>query len=420
MITLQGATLIDGLGGDPVPNVTIVLDGDRIASVGPAADNQPGTQPGETVDLTGMTILPGLIDMHAHLCWAPNLDDPMTVLQDDPYVPDSYLALWGASHADMLLKAGFTTVRDAFAYQGHATSLALRDVIGHGALPGPRIVPAGYAGVTGTEVDMRMAPFVPRPPSHTADGPWELRRRVRECAREGYEWIKTFTSGGRIAGGQEEDVWYVNHSQPEMDAIVDEAHQLGMGVMVHATTPDAIKRALVAGADTIEHGWPLDEELIDLFGEKDATLVPTISVYSPRGFLREGVEQALWNRATRQFEKRMNSFRRAYEQGVRIAVGTDIIPSMPTAKPTESAFELAWMVEQGMSPSDAIKAGTSIAANVLGMSASIGSIQPGLLADLIVVEGDPIADIGVLEMGLRYVYKGGVRVVTRSSTESPA
>jgi imidazolonepropionase-like amidohydrolase len=267
---------------------------------------------------------------------------------------------------------------------------------------------------------MRMAPFVPRPPSHAADGPWELRRRVRECAREGYEWIKTFTSGGRIAGGQEEDVWYVNHSQPERDAIVDEAHQLGMGVMVHATTPDAIKRALVAGADTIEHGWPLDQELIDLFGEKDATLVPTISVYSPRGFLREGVQEALWNRATHQFENRMNSFRRAYEQGVRIAAGTDIIPSMPTVKPAESAFELVWMVEQGMSPTDAIKAGTSIAAEVLGMSDSIGSIRPGLLADLIVVEGDPIADIRVLETGLRSVYKGGVRVATRPGGESQA
>ena len=104
------------------------------------------------IDATGKTILPGLIDMHAHLCWAPNLADPMTAIRDDPYVPDSYLALWGASHADILLKAGFTTVRDAFAYQGHATSLALRDVIQHGALPGPRIVPAGYAGVTATEV----------------------------------------------------------------------------------------------------------------------------------------------------------------------------------------------------------------------------------------------------------------------------
>jgi imidazolonepropionase-like amidohydrolase len=412
MITLTGATLIDGSGGYPIRDATVVLDGERIASAGPGADavTPPGS---EVINCAGMTILPGLVDLHAHLCWAPNLVEPNAALRDDPYVPESYLVLWGAAHARALLNAGFTTVRDGFAYAGHSTSLALRDAIRHGAVPGPRIVAAGYAGATGTEVDMRMAPYVPRPESYTSDGPWALRRRVRQCAREGYEWIKTFTSGGRVAGAQEEDIWYVNHTLPEMEAIVDEAHQFGMGVMVHATTRDAIKLALVAGADTIEHGWPLDKELIDLFGERDATLVPTISVYSNRGFNRDEVETALKNRARHQFENRMNSFRRAYEAGVRIAVGTDVMPSMPTMRPGDSAFELAFMVEQGMTPSDAIASATSVAAKVLGMTDSIGTVRPGLFADVIVVDGDPLADISVLETGLRLVFKGGVCVVRR-------
>jgi imidazolonepropionase-like amidohydrolase len=420
MIALTGATLLDGsAAAEPVHPSTVILDGERIKAAGAASDIDIPPD-AEVVDCTGQTILPGLIDLHAHLCWAPNLANPFVALRDDPYVPDSYLALWGAAHGRALLEAGFTTVRDAFAYAGTSTSLALRDAINHGAVPGPRIIPAGYAGGTGTEVDMRMAPYVPRPVSYTADGPWALRQRVRQCAREGYEWIKTFTSGGRVAGGQEEDVWYVNHTPDEMRAIVEEAHQFGMGVMTHATTPDAIRLAVEAGVDTIEHGWPLDEALIDLFLEHDTTLVPTISVYSPRGFNRDQVETALKNRARNQFEFRMNSFRRAYAAGVRIAVGTDIIPSMPTMRPEESAFEIAFMVEQGMSPADAIAGATSIAANVLGMSEQIGTVRPGLFADLLIVDGDPLADVGVLEHRLRAVWKEGRCVARRDAATLPA
>jgi imidazolonepropionase-like amidohydrolase len=416
VLALIGGRVIDGLGSGPTGPVVILIDPPRIRAVGPA-DRVVIPEGTERIEIHGSTVLPGLLDLHAHLCWKPNLVDRLVAAREDPLTPDSVLALWGSAHATALLQAGFTTVRDGFAWHGRFTSLALREAIADGAIKGPRIVAAGYAGMTGTEVDIRMSPNVPRPYGVAADGPWELRKRVRECVRDGYDWIKTFTSGGRVAGGQEEDVWYVSHTSDEMNALVDEAHRFGTRVMVHATTRDAIALAVNAGADTVEHGWPLDDELIELMLKKGIALVPTISVYSERGFLRDGVEAPLRARAQRQFESRMGSFRRAYEAGVTIAAGTDVIPSMPTMTPGESAFELTMMVRQGMRPLDAIRAATSVPAQLLGMEGSIGSVVPGLFADLLVAEGDPTEDITVLERCVRLVLKEGVIEVDRRGTE---
>jgi imidazolonepropionase-like amidohydrolase len=406
LLALVGATVIDGTGAPATAPASLLIEGDRIAAVAPRADLEI-PEAATVIDVPGLTVLPGLIDLHAHLCWAPNLEDPMIVAQDDPFVPDSYMAMWGVHHAAAYLQAGFTTVRDAFAWSGRRTSLALRDAIRDGAVRGPRIVPAGYAGMTGTEVDIRMPPTVPRPYGFVADGPWELRKRVRECVREGYEWIKTFTTGGRVSGGQEVDTWYVNHTPEEMDAIVDEAHRFGVGVMVHTSTREGIKLALDAGVDTVEHGWPLDDELIGLMLAKDIALVPTISVYSERGFLRDGVQPELRARAENQIASRAASFERAYAAGVRIGHGTDVHPPMPTMRPSEAAFELATYVRLGMDPMDAIVSATGGAARILGMQEDVGTLVPGRIADVIVVDGDPLADPSVLEHGVRLVIAGG-------------
>jgi imidazolonepropionase-like amidohydrolase len=276
--------------------------------------------------------------------------------------------------------------------------------------------------MTGSIVDMRIPPEMERPYGYTADGPWELRKRAREVLRDGFDWIKSFTSGGRTPGNQEEDVWYTNHTPEEMQALVSEVHTFGARVMVHATTPEAIKIAVEAGADTIEHGWPLDDELIGMMLERGTFLVPTLSVYTERGFLGENVAEPLRLRAERQFDSRVASFQRAYKAGVKIATGSDIAPSLPTMPHGQNAFELTTMVRYGMTTMDAIVASTSSAAEALGLEGNVGTLTPGKRADVLVVRGDPLDDITCLETGVVSVFKAGRRVVSNVSsgaTERP-
>ncbi|HZQ06184.1 MAG TPA: amidohydrolase family protein [Anaerolineae bacterium] len=400
-------------------NSLVLIEGAKIRAIGDA-DRASIPENAVVLDVSGMTVLPGLMDLHTHLCFVPN-PDPWVAATDDLLAPESWATLWGVAHARAALHAGFTTVRDAFNHHGQTGALALARAVEAGLVQGPRIFAAGYAGVTSTEVDIRIPSWIPRPYGYTADGPWELRKRVRELIRDGYTWIKTFTSGGRVSGGQEEDVWYTTHTLEELQALVDEAHNYGVGVMVHASTRAAIKLALDAGADTIEHGWPLDDELIEQMLKQNAVLVPTISVYSERGFLREQVQPALIARAKNQYQKRMDSFRRAYQAGVRIACGTDITPSMPTMRFGENAFELTMMVRQGMAARDAIVAATSTSAAVLGIQHEVGTLAAGMTADILVVEGDPLADITVLERCVRYVIKEGrIEFEAKARKASPA
>jgi imidazolonepropionase-like amidohydrolase len=393
----------------------VLVDGERVAAVGASAELEVPSG-AEVLDGRGMTLLPGLIDLHVHLCAAPNVGAGSGVPRS--MVPETELVLWGALHARQDLEAGFTTVRDAFSFHAETAALSLRDAAAGGLVKGPRILAAGYSGMTGSIVDMRYPPGMHRPYGYTADGPWELRKRTREVIRDGYDWIKSFTSGGRSPGRQEDDTWYTNHTVEELEAIIDEAHTFGVRVMIHATTPEAIRRAVVCGVDTIEHGWPLDDELIQLMIDHGTVLVPTISVYSERGFLGPDVATPLKVRAERQVEIRLESFRRAYEAGVRIANGSDIAPTLPTMRHGENAFELAYMVEAGMSPADAIRSATSVAADVLGLGDDIGSVEAGKLADLILVEGDPLQDIGALEHGLRYVFQSGRKVHERTAGQA--
>ncbi len=416
MLALVGGTLIDGTEAKPLDNSTVLIEGSKIIEIRTAESNAVPQQ-ASVLDVSGMTVLPGLMDLHTHLCFVPS-PNPLIAISDDPLAPETWAMLWGVAHAQSTLRAGFTTVRDGFNYHGQTGCLSLARAVDEGIINGPRIFAAGYVGVTSTEVDIRIAPWIPRPYGYTADGPWEMRKRVREVIRDGYVWVKTFTSGGRVSGGQEEDVWYTTHTYEELQALIDEAHNYDIPVMIHATTHDAIKLALEAGADTIEHGWPLDDELIELMLKQNAVLVPTISVYSERGFLREGVQPALVARAEHQYEKRMLSFQRAYQAGVRIAVGTDITPSMPTMRFGENAFELTMMVRQGMSSKDAIIAATSTSAAVLGIEQHVGTLAAGMTADIVVVEGDPLADISVLERCIRYVIKDGLIEVDPGSRQA--
>lgn len=418
MLALANVHLIDGTADPARDGHTVLMDGESIVAVGP--QHEVSVPPGaESIDMTGMTVLPGLIDLHVHLCAVPyacaGAHTPGRTGPVSPrVVAETEEVLWGARHAEADLEAGFTTVRDAFNYSTETGALSLRHAAQTGLIRAPRIFAAGYAGMTGSIVDMRHPPAMTRPYGYVADGPWELRKRTREVVRAGFDWIKTFTSGGRSPGQQEDDTWFTNHTVEELQAIIDEAHNFGIRVMVHATTHEAIALAVRCGADTIEHGWPLDDELIQLMLDRETILVPTLSVYSRRGFLADEVPPSLKRRAERQVEIRTESFARAYKAGVRIANGSDIAPSLPTMSHGENAFELTCMVRAGMSAADAIRAATAVAAQALGISDEVGTIEPGKQADLIAVAGDPLADIGVLEHGPTYVFQRGQLVHDRS------
>jgi imidazolonepropionase-like amidohydrolase len=401
-IALVGGTLIHGTVTEPLKNSVVLINGGTIAEIG-SANHVAIPEGAKVIDTTNMTVMPGLIDLHTHLCSIPNSN----FLPDQLETPETYLAMWGVYHAQLTLKAGFTTVRDAFSYYRQTGIISLRKATEMGLVKGPRIFAAGYVGMTGSIVDMRLPPDFNRPYGYAADGPWELRKRTREILRDGFDWIKTFTSGGRRRNELEEAVWNLNHTPEELKAIIDEAHNFSAKVMIHATTREAISLAIEAGADTIEHGWPLDDELIDLMIKKGIVLVPTLSPASPRGFLREDAPPEYKKLSQARFEGRMKSFRRAYEAGVKIATGSDIYPPMSTHKHGENAFELTFMVQQGMKPIDAIVAATLRGAEVLGIDSTVGTLQQGKRADVLVVRGNPLEKMECIEENVCYVFKEG-------------
>jgi len=412
-IAFVGGTVIDP-SGSAQSSSTVLVEKSRITRVG---SKEQVTVPSdfERIDASGMTIIPGLMDLHVHVCSVPGQGGAGDYASPDKvFTPNSYLALWGAYHATLMLEAGFTTIKDAWGLHRQTEILSVRRAIEAGIVKGPRILAAGYAGASGGTVLMRIPPEIELSDEWAADGPWEMRKRVRELMRDGYDWIKTINSGGRISGGQEEDVWYNNLTLEEMEAITDEAHTFGSKVMAHASSRDSISLAIEGNADTVEHGWPLDQELIEGMIKKGIYLCPTISVYSERGFLRDGIDPALHNRAANQFENRMNSFRRAYQAGVKIIAGSDIAPGLATMSIGQNVFEIEFMVRQGMKPIDAIQSATKVGAESLGMENQLGTIDEGKIADIVAIKGNPLEDIRRLESNLSYVMKGGEIVVSRA------
>jgi imidazolonepropionase-like amidohydrolase len=408
--------LLDGSGRAPGP-ATLVLDGGRVDRILPSG---AALEPGEgalVIDASRHTVLPGLMDLHVHL--QHGVLDPR-----EPHLTFGILTttsqlrtLWAARNARLMLEAGFTTVRDLAAYASPRNQevLAVRDAVALGLVPGPRLFVAGFASQTAGHGDMGLPRAWPRDPALLADGPWEFRRLVRTMVRDGVDLIKTATSGG--AGGHGEKLWWRNLTDEELDALVDEAHASGHRVACHAHTAEGVKRALRAGVDTIEHGVYLDEEGIELLLKHDATLVPTLLVRSDRAVgphRRYGSPPEVVQKFETLARAGAASLYPAYKAGVRIALGTDTGRTLREHF-GRNAHELALMVEVGMSPMDAILAGTRNAATALGASDRLGTLEAGKAADLLVVDGDPLQDIRVLAdpARVRMVMKDGQVAVNR-------
>jgi len=407
-VAITNARLIDGTGADPLEGATLLLEGERITAVG--AGGTIGIPQSATVlDAAGMTVLPGLIDCHVHLSGQWGYD-----LLRGLVTPPSLRLLYAVPNARATLEAGITTVRDA-----GGTPAAVKMAVERGLFPGPRMrVAVSVLSQTGGHGDGFMPCCVDlhesRPsdvPSGVTDGVEAMRHKVREVLRAGADWIKLCTSGGVLSPGDSPDS--AQFTVDEIAVAVYEAAAQGKRGMAHAQSNRGIKNALLAGIATIEHGIYLDDEAIQMMLDRGVYLVPTL--VAPQDVIelaeaRPGLLPAYAIEKSRQvMGTHRASFRMAVQAGMKIAMGTD----SGVGPHGGNARELALMVEHGgMSPMQAIVASTRSSAELLHLDTELGTLAPGKLADLLVVEGDPLADIRVLADGARLalVVKGGSAV----------
>jgi imidazolonepropionase-like amidohydrolase len=385
---------------------TIIVENGRITGVqdgfvAPAAG-------ASVVDLRSRTVLPGLIDSHVHLRSDSGGREALIEVVEGS-VPKGTLRT--AFEARKTLLAGFTTVRNLG--DGSGATLALRDMVAEGMAVGPRIVDAGRSiSTTGGHMDPRNGlnpEFHPASgPDNVCDGPESCRRAVRLQIGRGADVIKIATTGGVNSGTGRARMAF----DDEVKALVDTAHMYGRKIAVHAHGAQGIRAAVLAGADSIEHGTEMDDEIIRLVARSGVYYVPTLSTVNgylerlaknPNAYEPKVLEQIRWRIGITG-----RSLQRAYPAGVKIAFGTDA----GVSKHGRNADEFELMVKYGMPPAEAIKAATVNAADLLGLSAEIGTIEPGKSADIIAVAGDPLQDVTVLKtvdfvMARGEVVKGG-------------
>jgi imidazolonepropionase-like amidohydrolase len=390
-VAYRAARIITDAGsGYTLEDGAVVVDGGLIASVGPAGDLPPGVR---VHDLGDATLLPGLIDAHVHLVWSASAEPHEVVNRESSAVT----ALRCAQNAALHLKAGVTTVRDVGATYGLSVDIAR--AVEAGILPGPGVVAAGRAiAMTGGH-----GWFLGR----EADGPEAVRHAVRSELKAGATCIKLMASGGVY--GQAEEPGSPQLTVEEMRAGVEEAHKAGRKVAAHAYSVAAISNALEAGVDSIEHGSFVDRETAERMRERGTCLVPTMSVYaamSEKG-PELGAPDYVRRKTAEVLEASREAFRLAHEVGVKIAAGTDCgAPGHPHGTLSR---ELDLMVEAGATPAQALRYGTSAAADLLGLGDELGTLEPGKRADLLAVAGDPLQDVAALRE-VRMVVRCGVGV----------
>lgn len=403
---IHAGHLIDGLSASARERVTIVVEGERVVAV--AAGFRAPAAGEELVDLSGSWVLPGLIDLHVHL--------------GSQSSPTAYLESFTLNAADRALRAyadglktlyaGFTSVRNLG--DGYNSTLALRDAIRHGVVPGPRIWSAGKSiATTGGHADPTngwcdLIEGDPGPKEGVVNGPEEAAKAVRQRYKDGADLVKITATGGVLSLARSPDAPQFNDA--ELAAIVATARDYGFAVAVHAHGTEGLKRALRAGVTSIEHGTFLDDEAMRLMVEKGTWYVPTLSagIYvggkaKVPGFFPEVVRP----KAEKVGVQIRDTFARAFRAGVKVAFGTD----SGVSPHGENAQEFQYLVEGGMTPMQAIQAATSRAAEVLG-SSEVGAVEPGRYADLIAVGESPLEDVGVLR-DVTFVMKGGEVVRSR-------
>ena len=394
-IAVRAGRLIDAKIDAPISNALILIEGDKIVSVTTGGTAPVGV---ETIDLSRATVLPGLIDTHTHVLLNGDISeedyDAQLLKTSIPY-----RAILAARNARIGLENGFTTIRDLETEGAMYADVDVKQAIARGEVPGPRMqvatramTPTGMYPLLGYSWELHLPTGV-----QYVDGADGARKAVREQISYGADWIKYYSD--RAYRFEADGVLHsmVNFTDEEAKAIVDETHRLGKRVAAHCIGSDGIAAALRVGVDTVEHGDGLTDALIDELVKKGTYWVPTITVGAYVAPGRGGN----W---TRMVETEKLAFQKALKKNAKIALGTDI--GGFDWREINGAKEFGYYVDYGMTPMQAIRSGTSVAADLLGWSDKLGTVEAGKWADLVAVSGDPLKDITELER-VKFVMKGG-------------
>jgi imidazolonepropionase-like amidohydrolase len=386
-------------------NAIVLIEDDKIKSVGTSpSDIPPHTQ---IIDLSKFTGLPGLIDVHTHMTQYTDETPGQPMLKQLTANPPAYELFIARKGALRTLEAGVTTVRDLGADQ--YLDIAMRDLINHGEMIGPRMFVCGYGlTVTSTPYKSGLNP----PAGGIADGVPEVLRSVRQQVAAGADVIKLYAS----TGTDDDVTQFQTYSYDEIKAAVDAAHQFGKKIAVHSYGPDGARDAVRAGTDSLEHATDMDDATIQEMAKHGTFYVPTIdhNRYYLDNWRKIGYANGFQEKTKAFIERNLETARKAFKAGVKFAMGSDAIYTMFG----ENTRELGWFVKAGMTPEQALRTATTNAAELLGHPTELGAVAPGYFADLVAVEGDPLANIDVAIKNVRWVMKSGQVVVDKTSATS--
>jgi imidazolonepropionase-like amidohydrolase len=394
-VAIRAGRLIDGKSDVPILNALILIEGDKIVGVTPG-----GSAPGgvEVLDLSRATVLPGFVDAHTHVLLQGDITeedyDKQLLKQSIPY-----RAILGARNAQIALGHGFTVLRDVETEGAMYADVDVKKAIADGEIPGPHLqvatramAPTGMYGPLGYSWEIRIPQGV-----QYVDGVDEIRKAVREQIMYGADWIKYYSDHGYFYGADGVLHSHVNFTDEEAKAIVEETHRIGKKVAAHAIGNDGISAALRAGADSIEHGDGLSEPQMEEMVRRGIYWIPTITVGA---YVAKG-RQGNW---PKMVDTEKAAFQLALKKGVKIVLGTDA--GGFDWRALNEAKEFEYYVDYGMTPMQAIRTATTSAAELLGWSDRMGTIEAGKWADLVAVSGDPLKDISELQR-VKFVMKGG-------------
>ncbi len=399
MTVVRFGVLVCGKG-QVVRDATVVIEGDRIARVGSREIAIPSAA--RVIDLHRFTGIPGMIDVHTHMTYywdhAPGTR-PWTELGTLGPAVTVFLA---QENARKTLEAGVTTVCDLGSWE--YTDIAMQNLIGRGAMAGPRMFVAAN-GLHITSEPYRAGVVQPDPGK--ADGVPEVQRVARQQIAAGADWVKMYGS----TGSDQDTTGYETYTYEEMKAAADVAHKAGKRIAIHSYGPEGARDAVKAGADSVEHAIDIDDETFHAMVRQNAVYVPTVAhnqyYIDHKGEF--GYDQAAVDRLTAYIQKNVETLRRAIKFHVKVAMGSDAV----FTGFGQNTDDLPWFVKAGMTPAEALDAATGVGAELLGKADVLGHVGPGAFADLVAVEGDPLSDIDVVVHHVKWVMKGGKVVVDR-------
>ena len=412
---IKAGRIIDCTGANPIENGVVVIDGKHISAVGSekSVEIPAGA---ETIDASGKTVMPGMMDIHLHVGMFNNRTFKNYRVAQWEVTPQQQ-QMYMLFHAQLCFEMGFTTLRDMglISSRGLMTqeTCAVRDIINAGCLDGPRMKVSGFTIMTCSHLELILPKAALRHDASTGDGPWELRRQARLAVRQGADVIKACHSGGGGTDDEEPDVR--NMTYEELEAIVDEAHALLKPCACHCFTPESQKNAVKAGVDTIEHMVFHTDETLEMIKSAGKPMVPTLLHRTDHAIdIRRdiGTPQFTLDKMKQIQPYCYETFQKAHKLGIDIAMGTDMgfEPGFGT-----NAHELEVYVDLGMSPMDALLTATRNAANAIGVGKQLGTLEKGKLADVLVVDGNPLENIKVLQdrEKMQMVMKEGIIYIDR-------